>query len=127
MIPAGSDPVLSRRALNRVLLERQGLLQPWRLSAAEAVERLVGMQAQAPLAPYVGLWTRLADFQPEELAEMIVERQAVRIVLMRSTLHLVTSRDCLAFRPVLQSVQERALRGNFARRLEGIDLAELEA
>jgi hypothetical protein len=121
--------VLSRRALNRALLERQLLLTRSSLTVAEAIEHLVGMQAQAPLAPYVGLWTRLEGFDAQELARLITERETVRLALMRSTVHLVTAADCVALRPVLREFLERSLHTSspYGRNLYGIDMEALVA
>jgi len=117
--------VLGQRSLNRALLARQMLLGRESTSAAEAVERLAGMQAQSPLAPYVGLWTRLEGFEAGELSRLILDRKAVRIALMRSTIHLVTARDCLALRPVIQPALEKELKGVRGRLLAGLDLREV--
>jgi len=124
-----SEPgsVLGPRALNRALLERQFLLRRAKLPALEAVERLVGLQAQSPGAPYVGLWSRLEGFRFEDLAGLISRREVVRVVLMRSTIHLVTGDDCLALRPVVQPVLDRGLKGTFGRRLQGVDLDQVAA
>ena len=127
--------ILSRRALNRALLERQLLLARSPISAKDAIERLVGMQAQEPLDPYIGLWTRLEGFRTDDLAALISERRAVRIGLMRGTVHLVTARDALAIRPVEQQVYERifgSARGDvgvstYASRLAGVHLDSLLA
>ncbi len=123
----GSGDALSLRALNRATLERQMLLRRWQMPMLEAIERLVGLQAQTPHSWYHGLWTRLEDFQPERLGDLLIERQVVRIALMRSTIHLVTARDCLALRPLMQPVIERSTKGNFGRRWIGLDAEALIA
>lgn len=120
----GEAPVLSLRALNRALLARQHLLKREKRSAAAELEHLVGMQAQAPFPPYFGLWTRLENFKPEELVALIESRKAVRLSLMRSTIHLVTADDAIHLRPILQSVQERAfyVGSRHGPALEGLDM-----
>jgi winged helix DNA-binding protein len=105
------------------------LLSRRKLPVAQAIESLVGLQAQNPIDPYVGLWARLASFRPETLSRLIEGRQAVRIGLMRATIHLVTARDALTIRPVVQSVLERTLYGQGvrARVLGEVDIEELLA
>jgi hypothetical protein len=105
------------------------LLRRRKLSAVEAIERLVGLQAQAPTPPYIGLWTRLKDFHTDELERLILQRRAVRIALMRNTVHLVSARDCLALRPLMQPVFDRTLYSTRANRahLEGVDVEALVA
>lgn len=98
-----TEPVLSQRQLNRALLERQMLLRRQSIPATEVIERLAGMQSQEPNPPYIGLWTRLEDFQISELVNLLTARQAVRMTVMRGTIHLLTARDALTIRPVLQA------------------------
>jgi hypothetical protein len=120
---------LTRRELNRAILERQMLLRPEPAPALEVIERMVGMQAQVATDPYTGLWSRIAGFEPQELSSLIEERAAVRVVmLMRTTIHLVSARDCLAIRPLLQPVAERQWGYSpFARALSGLDIDEVVA
>ena len=120
--------MLGPRALNRAFLARQLLLARDDMPALQAVEHLVGMQAQAPLAPYVGLWSRLAAFRPETLSAAIEDHTAVRTSLMRSTIHLVTARDAFPLRSWTQAALTRGFASSpFARRLEGIQIDSLVA
>jgi hypothetical protein len=103
------------------------LLRRRRVPVLEAIEWLVGMQAQVPRDPYVALWSRLDRFRPEALAEPIAERRAVRMGLLRATLHLVTARDALRLRSVIDPVIQRVLhtQSPFGRRLAGLNVDEL--
>ncbi|HEV7760782.1 MAG TPA: winged helix DNA-binding domain-containing protein [Acidimicrobiales bacterium] len=124
----GPGDVLSLRALGRATLARQLLLERGRRTAAEVIEHLVGMQAQAPDAPYVGLWNRIDGFTAGELVTLIEQRAAVRIHVMRSTVHLVTTRDARWLRPLTDSVIRRSFMGQgFPRDLEGVDLDQVVA
>ena len=120
--------VLTRRELNRTLLGRQLLLERRVMRPADAIEHLVGMQAQNPLDPYFGLWSRLEGFDPQELSAMVAGGETVRAWLMRGTIHLVTARDCLALRPVMDSVIRAALSAQrFGQDTASIDRDELAA
>jgi hypothetical protein len=119
--------VLHPRALNRALLERQMLLRRRRVPVLAAVERLVGLQSQVPRDPYVALWSRLDRFRPAALAEPMADRRALRMTLLRGTLHTVTAADGIAIRPVVQRVMERTYYGSSPLRAAAgsVDEAEL--
>ncbi|MEU0089262.1 winged helix DNA-binding domain-containing protein [Kribbella sp. NPDC006257] len=120
---------LSLRALNRATLDRQWLLERRTAPASEAIEHLVGMQSQAPLAPYTGLWTRLVDFDPTELSGLMTDRAVVRLPLLRGTIHLVTAADALGIYPLLRDTHRRMLTSNqtLAPLRTTIDLDDLAA
>jgi DNA glycosylase AlkZ-like len=127
--PGASRATLGVRALNRTLLERQTLLRRHAMDVIDAIEGLVALQAQVPRDPYVALWSRLERFRPEHLSDLIADRRAVRMTLLRATLHLVTARDARRLRHVIGPAIERAFRTGspFARRLDGVDLNEVTA
>jgi hypothetical protein len=88
-----AERVLTLRELNRATLARQLLLERKRLSPAAVIERLVGMQAQSPQAPYVGIWARTSAFRRERLERELARGSVVRATVLRQTLHLFTRRD----------------------------------
>ena len=118
--------ILSPRALNRALLARQMLLERVAMTPAAAVEYLVGMQAQVPADPYFGLWSRLEDFDPRALSRLIETRKAVRIAVMRGTLHLTSARDALMMRAWVQPVLSRTLVATeWGKKTRGVDMDAL--
>ncbi len=116
------DRILKLRELNRATLARQMLLERETLPVPAAIERLVGLQAQLASAPYVGLWTRLRDFQREDLAHQIENRNVVKATFIRGTLHLCTAEDYLRFRTALQPLLIGAASAIARQRGEDFDL-----
>lgn len=114
--------VLTTRELNRATLARQHLLERTDAPVVDVVEHLIGLQAQAPLPPYYGLWSRIEGFRPDDLAGPLLDRSVVRIAVMRGTVHLVSARDCLPLRAAVQPLLERQLRGSTAYRPGLVDL-----
>ena len=118
-----NSQVLSQRQLNRAFLARQLLLERAPLSCEQAIEHLVGMQAQAPTAPYVGLWSRVEGFRFEDLAGLYDQRRVTRLSMMRSTIHLVTAADAHRLRPLLDPTMVRGFKSSqFGKLLRGLDL-----
>ena len=60
------------------------LLARERTGVLDVVTRLVGLQAQAPRPPFVGLWTRLDGFSRDDLLRLLSARRVVRATAMRA-------------------------------------------
>jgi hypothetical protein len=121
--PRKGEGTLSQRALNRTLLARQHMIERRQASALEEIEHLVAMQAQIPNAPYVGLWSRLEGFAAGQLANLLDQRKAVRLGIMRNTIHLVSARDALMLWRLFQPLfAQQFHRSHFGRGLAGIEL-----
>jgi hypothetical protein len=114
--------VLTKRDLNRALLARQLLLERQELPAADAIARVAGLQAQASVPPFVGLWTRLAGFDESELQRLIDEREVVRATLMRHTIHFVAAGDYPWLRPTIQPALDANFSAQTRKRLADVDI-----
>jgi hypothetical protein len=115
----------SLRELNRATLARQMLLAREKVPATRAIERLVGVQAQWPKPPFIGLWSRVTGFEREQLAKLYQQRKLVRATTMRCTLHTMSAADYRTFRPPLQSVLTRAMTSVLRDRMKAIDVPKL--
>ena len=84
------------------------------------------MQAQVPLNPYIGLWSRLERLRARRARPAAGRpRRSCASSSMRATLHLVTADDCLLLRPLMQPVldAELARHRDHGPALAGVDLA----
>jgi winged helix DNA-binding protein len=114
--------VLTQRDLNRALLARQLLLERQDVSAAEAIGRVAGLQAQASVPPFVGLWTRLRDFAEAELQQLIDDGTIVRATMMRHTIHFVRAEDYAWLRPTIQPALDANFGAQTGKRLARVDI-----
>lgn len=131
MSPRSPKPAetLSLGALNRATLARQHLLERTTDEPLAVIARLFGLQSQLPGPAYTGLWTRIAGFAFDDLSALMTDRSAVRIGLMRGTIHLVTARDAAGLWAFTRSVMDRGFDTMRAPALAaaGVDVERAEA
>ncbi|HEY7626039.1 MAG TPA: crosslink repair DNA glycosylase YcaQ family protein, partial [Ilumatobacteraceae bacterium] len=86
-------PSLTTRQINRSVLARQLLLERADLDIPTALQRIGGLQTQYAPSGYVGLWSRLANFERNALTRALEDRSVIQGTLMRSTIHMVAAAD----------------------------------
>ncbi|MFT7620300.1 MAG: hypothetical protein ACI97A_003957 [Planctomycetota bacterium] len=112
---------ITQRELNRATLGRQMLLERKQMTPLKAIEKLCGLQAQGPRPPQIGLWTRLKNFDSQNLHRQLMTRKIVRATMMRGTIHLVSASDYLQFRPCIQPVLTKGMQGVLGKRVANLD------
>jgi hypothetical protein len=108
------------------VLARQLLLERSTLPIPRALERMGGLQDQYAPNGYIGLWTRLAGLERNDLTRALERKTVVQATLMRATIHLVSRRD---FWPFAVAIDEplrgwwfrSTKRSHESRRLRAID------
>lgn len=118
---------ITDRQLNRATLARQMLLERADMDIVAAVEWLLGLQAQQTHDPYIGLWSRLNDFNHAALTALIVDRTLNRATTMRGTLHLHSAGDLIGIRAEMQPFLRSVWLSNFKKRSAGADEAAVLA
>ena len=56
----------------------------------EAVEQVGGLQTQYAPSGYMGLWTRVAGFERDDLTRALEDHSLIQASLMRTTIHIVS-------------------------------------
>src|SRR5438309_6264485 len=97
---------ISQRELNRALLARQFLLERSSLPLIETLERIGGLQTQYAPSGYIGLWSRLNNFQRGALTSALERRQVIQGTLLRSTIHMVSARDYPLFLAAVKQARQ---------------------
>jgi hypothetical protein len=116
--------LLTSGQLNRATLARQMLLARTSMTAVEATQHLVGLQAQLPRPPFIGLWSRVHGVQRQEVVQGLLDKQLVRGTSLRGTLHMMTAADYARFRAPLQAALDAGV-AMLGPRTEGADRSRL--
>jgi Winged helix DNA-binding domain len=112
-----SEPglTLSARQINRAVLGRQMLLARADLDIPTTLQHVGGLQTQYAPSGYIGLWSRLRNFERDALTRALEDRSVVQATLMRMTIHMISAADfwpmCAAIRQTRREWWLRIARG----------------
>lgn len=113
---------LTTRDLNRALLDRQHLLERSPMPLPDVVESMGGIQHQYAPAGYIGLWSRMRDFDRPMLTRGLEDRSVVQATLMRATIHTVSAADYWPMTAGIRRIRREWLERVARRELERIDM-----
>ena len=117
-----AEAVLTTRALNRALLARQLLLERSPLGLTQVMEQMGGIQMQYAPAGYIGLWSRMRDFDRPMLTRALVDRTVIQATVMRATIHMVSAGDYWPMTAGIRRIRREWFEKVSHRQLEGTDM-----
>ncbi|CAN5267366.1 winged helix DNA-binding domain-containing protein [soil metagenome] len=117
-----AEPVLTTRALNRALLARQMLLERSPVSLTQVMQQMGGVQTQYAPAGYIGLWSRMRDFDRPMLTRALEERRAIQATMMRATIHTVSAADYWPMTAGIRRIRREWFEKVSHRQLAGTDM-----
>jgi hypothetical protein len=118
---------IGARALNRSTLARQLLVEREPLAVADAVSRVVAVQAQEPASPYLALWNRISGFDPADLDAAFSDGTLGKSNAVRMTLHAVHADDYQAFREATEPTIRSARLHDRRFTVSGLTLEDADA
>ena len=84
---------LTNRDLNRALLARQGLLEPFDAAVSDVVRAIGPLQAQHWPSLPIALWSRMREFATDQLYDALDAGDLIVGTSIRRTLHLVAATE----------------------------------
>ena len=125
---SAAETTVTTRQLNRAVLTRQLLVARVELDIPTALEHVGGLQTQYAPSGYIGLWTRLANFERDALTRALDDRSIAQATLMRCTIHMVSAADfwpmCAAIRASRREWWARIARSRKLPEISQVALAE---
>jgi Winged helix DNA-binding domain len=118
-----AERTLTEQRLNRAVLARQLLLRRASMTVPRAIERVGGLQTQYAPSGYLGLWSRLAGFERDDLTRHLERRSVVQGTLLRATIHMVSAPDY----PLLAEAVRRERRARWLRTHRDADARSMAA
>ena len=118
---------LTARQLNLATLARQLLLERKPIPVVEAVRAVCALQSQSAASPYIGLWNRVAAFDPAKLDHAYATQAVVKATLMRMTLTTVAAEDYPALHRAMVFDLRRGRLGDPWFTRGGLSIAEADA
>lgn len=97
------------------------------LALVPALERIAGLQTQYAPSGYVGLWSRMRNFERSALTSALEQRRVVQGTLLRSTIHMVSARDYWLFLAAVRKDRQEWWRRITRKQFGEIDIAAVAA